>query len=99
MREINTCVCDSQQTSSSFSLFLWKSQSHYPHSSSSSALIYLRSKKKNKMDTHVDTPDEHKSQQEHKTCSFLCSQPGAGVIPLLLHDSAELNFIREVNPV
>jgi len=51
------------------------------------------------MDTHVDTPDEHKSQQEHKTCSFLCSQPGAGVIPLLLHDSAELNFIREVNPV
>lgn len=47
----------------------------------------------------MDTPDEHKSQEEQKTCGFLCSQPGAGAIPVLLCDSAELNFTMEVNPV
>ena len=51
------------------------------------------------MDAHVDTPDERKSQKEQKTCSFLCSQPGVGAIPVLLCDSAELNFTMEVNPV
>lgn len=51
------------------------------------------------MNTHVDTPDEHKSPEEQKTCTFLCSQPGAGLIPVLLCGSAKLNFTTEVNPV
>lgn len=50
------------------------------------------------MDTHVHTPDEHKSQEEQTTCRFLHSQPGTGVIPVLLCNSEELNFTMEVNP-